>query len=400
MTKRSSFGTIRKLPSRKWQASFVGLNGKRVNAPMTFAFKGEAQDWLKAQRIKLQRTVSGEVFSGSSVDYSLEVLDYIERHISLQTNHLGALLAPSTQELYRRLSKVHLTRFAGMLITEIQKPDIDLWWAQMLETGKKTTASKAYKLLSAALSRAVEDDLILKNPCRVKGAQSAVTGRRAISPSSREVTLLMYAIRPRFQLLIPLVAYTGLRFGEVTELRRKDVIPALRKGNKAFNIHVSRAVTYVGGKFIVGRPKSAKSVRTIEISDELTPLVEQILSNIPADPEALLFPSPSGKHQRHDVFMVAWNQAIKKAGLVDARFTPHGLRHHAASVYAKTGANLPEIMRWLGDNNLSAVERYLHVTDRADDLAFKMTIDEAILNEELLNPIWVEPCSPLENKSK
>jgi integrase len=367
---------------------------------MTFAFKGEAQDWLKAQRIKLQRTVSGEVFSGSSVDYSLEVLDYIERHISLQTNHLGALLAPSTQELYRRLSKVHLTRFAGMLITEIQKPDIDLWWAQMLETGKKTTASKAYKLLSAALSRAVEDDLILKNPCRVKGAQSAVTGRRAISPSSREVTLLMYAIRPRFQLLIPLVAYTGLRFGEVTELRRKDVIPALRKGNKAFNIHVSRAVTYVGGKFIVGRPKSAKSVRTIEISDELTPLVEQILSNIPADPEALLFPSPSGKHQRHDVFMVAWNQAIKKAGLVDARFTPHGLRHHAASVYAKTGANLPEIMRWLGDNNLSAVERYLHVTDRADDLAFKMTIDEAILNEELLNPIWVEPCSPLENKSK
>jgi integrase len=366
---------------------------------MTFAFKGEAQEWLKLKRAKLQRTVTGDVFSGSAVDYSLEVLDYVERHISLQTNHLGALLAPSTQELYRRLAKVHLSRFAGTLITEIQKPDIDLWWAQMLETGKKTTASKAYKLLSAALSRAVEDDVILKNPCRVKGAQSAVTGRKAVSPSSRQVTLLMYAIRPRFRYFVPLVAYTGLRFGEATELRRKDVVPALRKGNKAFNINVSRAVTFVGGRFIVGRPKSMKSNRTIELTDELTPIVHAILDQIPDHPEALLFPNPTGKHQRHDVFMVAWNAAIKKAGLTEVRFTPHGLRHHAASAYAKTGANLPEIMRWLGDNNVSAAERYLHVTDRADELAFKMTVDEAILQEELLERVWVDPISLLENKS-
>ena len=40
--KRRRFGRIRKLPSGKYQASFVGPNGKRQNAPDTFVTKTDA----------------------------------------------------------------------------------------------------------------------------------------------------------------------------------------------------------------------------------------------------------------------------------------------------------------------------------------------------------------------
>jgi hypothetical protein len=40
------FGSIRKLPSGRYQASYLDNNGERVNAPFTFAKKGDASDWL------------------------------------------------------------------------------------------------------------------------------------------------------------------------------------------------------------------------------------------------------------------------------------------------------------------------------------------------------------------
>jgi hypothetical protein len=40
--RRRRFGRVRKLPSGKYQASFVGPNGKRQNAPDTFLSKTDA----------------------------------------------------------------------------------------------------------------------------------------------------------------------------------------------------------------------------------------------------------------------------------------------------------------------------------------------------------------------
>jgi len=50
MSKRRHFGSIRRLPSGRWQARYRDpLTGKRwVPAPTTFETKGEASRWLSA----------------------------------------------------------------------------------------------------------------------------------------------------------------------------------------------------------------------------------------------------------------------------------------------------------------------------------------------------------------
>jgi hypothetical protein len=51
---RRSWGRIRKLPSGKYQASCVEANRERLTAPMTFAFKEDAEAWLYRQRARIE----------------------------------------------------------------------------------------------------------------------------------------------------------------------------------------------------------------------------------------------------------------------------------------------------------------------------------------------------------
>ena len=53
---RRGFGSLRKLPSGRWQASFVGPDLVRRPAPQTFETKGDAEGWLGRRR--------GEVMAG------------------------------------------------------------------------------------------------------------------------------------------------------------------------------------------------------------------------------------------------------------------------------------------------------------------------------------------------
>lgn len=251
--------------------------------------------------------------------------------------------------------------------------------------GEKTTVAKAYGLLSAACARAVEDELILKNPCRIKGGRAASTGKKIDIPEPREIARLTHSINPRFKYLPAFAAYSGLRWGELTELRKKDFTKVERDGHINYLVSVSRAVKFVDGKFTIGKPKTKYSIRTVPITHELTEFIDEMLSGVPGRvDEALIFPSASGTHLRHDVFMNALRVALKNAGITRAAFAPHSFRHFGGTMYALSGATLPEIKKWLGDNSTDAVQIYLHATERTNSIANQMKVDFAISSPELL----------------
>ena len=50
-----SWGWLRKLPSGRWQASYLGDDGRRHNAPRTFTAKIDAEGWLSSERRLLER---------------------------------------------------------------------------------------------------------------------------------------------------------------------------------------------------------------------------------------------------------------------------------------------------------------------------------------------------------
>ena len=56
-SRRRGFGYVRKLPSGRWQASYVGPDLVRRSAPHTFDAKADAEGWLGRRR---EEVVSGE----------------------------------------------------------------------------------------------------------------------------------------------------------------------------------------------------------------------------------------------------------------------------------------------------------------------------------------------------
>lgn len=372
-----NFGFVRKLPSGRFQASYVGPDSTRYNAPNTFKTKTEARDWLAVERSLIVAKAWIAPGTKEPVTENPKFKEYAERHIAVQTNHYGEMLRESTKALYIRLVNSKLAKFHDRKLNEITSADVADWWAEATANGERTSSSKAYKLLSAVLKRAVDESHLTTNPCKVKGAQTATSGRVVAVPTPEQVMAIVTHINRRYSNLVLIKAYSGLRFGEITELRRKDLKkvsrPSLTGDSIAcYEITVKRAVTLVGDKHIVAAPKSRASIRTVQVPSRITEAIDEVLESMPNDPEALLFPAASGGHQRHDVFMNSWNPALIRAGLEGSGLTPHSLRHFAGTQVAKTGANIAEIKDWLGDSSTSAVMRYIHATNRTATLVEKM----------------------------
>ncbi len=386
MAKRRNFGTIRKLPSGRYQASYVAPDDIRYNGPRTFQTKTDASAWLSSIDVDISRGLWVSPKSEAKRATSMQKLsDYLESHIELQITFNGQPIQESTKETYRRIAKNHLGELAEMPINQIRKTDIDNWFSKLAKTGKSTTAGKAYTLVSTVMKRAVDDDLISKNPCSIKGARTASSNKKIDIPTPREIAKILDAINPRLRLLIILQAFGGLRWGEVTALTRKDLYKVLVGTDEVYEIDVNKAVKFVQGAFVLGAPKTQYSIRTVQLSSELTGLIDRELASQPSlDTNSLIVKGEKTEFLRHDVFANNWRRALKRAGLSDRKLTGHGLRHYAGTYFAKAGGNLPEIKKWIGDNSTVAVARYLHSTDRANTIANQMEIDYAVMEPELL----------------
>lgn len=374
MAKKRPFGYVRKLKSGNFQASYPGPDGARYNAARTFKTETEARRNLKEQEalIRLGQWLSPHE-SESVKEKSFSFGEFCERHISLQTTRDGTLLRPSTRALYMRLLSSNLSHFATRSLDSITTGEVSDWWALATAKGRMTSAAHAYKLMKATFNRAISEGLVDRNPCNVRGAAKASTGRRIEVPTIQDIQAISKHINPRFKVMVRFAALAGLRFGEMTSLTRKDFTKTMNQnGTESYIVSVDKTVVFVQGEFKLGPPKSKYSIRRIMLSPHLTNELDEHFQDTKCEsPHSLVFPAANGTFLRHDVFAKAWSNALKKAE-IERNLTPHGLRHFAGSEYALTGANLAELKDWLGDGSTSAVMRYIHATGRSEDLAARM----------------------------
>lgn len=366
MTRRR-FGYVRQLPSGRWQASYIGPDKLRYRAPHTFPTEGAATKWVRFEEALIE---TGQWFAERGQTTPL-FGSYCEKFIDTQTNRYGELLKPTTKHLYRTLLRVHLTKFHNLPLHDIDTPTIREWWSEAIADGKLTSRSRAYKLLSSTMSRAVEDKHITHNPCTIKGAHSAETGKKIVVPTADELARIIECINPRYRVMTILIANSGLRFGEAAALERSDLSMTALDGQPVYTVNVSKTTALINGSIETQSPKSRASVREVKLRPELTPILTRHLNDTTADGVTLMFPNASGGYVRNDVYTNSFRRALKNAK-ADSRITPHSLRHFAGSEFGRAGANVAELARFLGDNSKEAVLRYLHTTDRGDTLLGQM----------------------------
>ena len=231
------------------------------------------------------------------------------------------------------------------------------WYAERNAT-HRTANAHAYALLHAVCATAVGDGLLAENPCTIKRAMSTQRQRQPVILSVEEVGRLADAVEPkRLRALVLISAWCGLRWGEVVELRRKDL------SADAGIISVGRGATHRGGCRI-DVPKSGKP-RVVVVPPHIRGDIGAHLKDyVAADAEALLFaPARGGCHLNDKVFRDYLAPALEKIGREGVRV--HDLRHFAGTQVARVGS-LAETMNHLGHSTVSASLRYQHMVSGRD----------------------------------
>lgn len=175
-----------------------------------------------------------------------------------------------------------------------------------------------------------------------------------------EVYAVADAITPRYRLLVLLAAFTGLRFGELASLRRRDIDTA----NAMLMVRRSQAEMQTGALFDKA-PKSDAGVRPVAFPTELLPDVERHLAGF-AGPgrDGHVFVGPRRGQLRRSNFRDDWINARTKAGITaDVHF--HDLRH-TGNTLAASGASLRELMTRMGHSTPRAALIYQHMVNGRD----------------------------------
>lgn len=372
--RRETFGQVDRLPSGRIRARYTGPDGERHAAPQTFDNLTDARGWLAARRTEIS---SGSwqppsVVAAATAERNQTLSAYSETWLASRTNARGDHLRPRTRDEYRRLLNGPLADLTPLIVRAITPARVRQWRADQLATGRKTQTSRAYGLLNAIMATALIDRITDQNPCVVKGGQSTHTGRAVVPPTDAELDVILASITPRFQALVVTAAVGGLRYGEATALRAKDVTVERDADGalRAVRLDVVRGVVRTAEGIVAGETKSAAGVRRVGIFGPDAEIVAEHVQGLVGD--ALLFPARDGvSYLSQSAFWKHWNPARTAAGRADMPF--HALRHYAGTRYAQAGATPRETMARLGHSSLGAAMRYQHAGNRDDELAARMS---------------------------
>ena len=307
--KSRHFGNIRRLPSGRYQARYRGPDGKMRSASHTFLRKSDASSWLtfKEAEIKIGDWIDPDA---AGVTFG----EYAEQWIA------DRVLKVRTEELYRGLLRNHLlAAFGNVSIGDIDEGAVRRWRKERLQAGPTAkppfgpvVVSKAYRLLHAIFTTAVDDRRVRRNPCRIKA------GGKKESPERRTISLpvvfeIASAIPVRYRALVLLATFTSLRWGELVGLRRNNI------DLEGCEIRVVETTAQLDtGVLQPETPKSQAGRRTVALPSELVPEIRWHLERFaePGD-QGLVFVGPQGAQLRRSNFHRIWARACRKAGQAD-----------------------------------------------------------------------------------
>lgn len=346
-----------------------------------------------------QATVEADMLRGAYVDptrgkqtlgeYALEWMD-------LQT------YGPTTRERREQAIRIHIVPNLGHHSLANLRPSIIQSWVRGLtEDLAPRTVREHFRLLSSILNSAVDDERIVKNPCRSSSIRLPRPDERQVIPwTLDQVADLRRELPDRYRPLLTCATGLGLRQGEVFGLAVDD-IDFLRR-----TVTVRRQVVILRSQQIFALPKGRKS-RIVPLPSSVADDLAAYLARFPARTVALptsaldgpatsarlLVTSREGKAlNRNYVNSHVWKPALRRAHLPETReFMMHGARHLYASLQLEYGVGPRALADYLGHADPAfMMKTYAHLMPEASAKA-AAAVDAMFANLHL--PLTREMCS-------
>ena len=353
---------IARRPDGRWRPRYRDAAGKEH--ARHFQRKVDAQRWLDG--------VTAAVETGTYVDPRagrITVGEWAEKWLEGQ-----AQLKPTTRSRYRGILDRHvLPHWAAVQLIAVSHADVQAWVAAQRVAAAPATVRKHFRVLSLILDLAVRDGRLPRNPCHGVNLPRLEQARRRYLTHAQVHRLADEACRPRpdtrlpyrereimasYRLVVLVLAYCGLRWGELAALKVKRVDLQRRR------IEVAESVVEVDGVLTWGTPKGYER-RSVPVPAFLADELRGHLDD--RAPDDLVFTGlRGGGVLRNRIFRRAGFDRAATAGGLDG-LVPHELRHTAASLAVSSGANVKAVQRILGHASAAmTLDTYADLFD--DDL--------------------------------
>lgn len=321
-----------------------------------------------------QATVEADKLRGSYVDQSrgrMTLGEYADHWLSVQT------FGPTTRERRTQSIRLHIKPFLGSVPLAAVRPNqIQAWVRELSQTLAPRTVHEIVRLLSSILKAAVEDERIVKNPCRSSSIRVPKPDDKPLEPwTTDQIAAMRAALPARYMPLMTLSTGLGMRQGEIFGLAVDD-IDFLRR-----TVTIQRQVAIIAGKLVFALPKGRK-VRSVPLPRSVGDELAAYLQAFPAREVSLPWGEPDGKAEAAQLVLTSrerralnknyvnshvWRPALRAAGVsVTRENMMHGGRHFYASLQLEHGISPRALADYLGHADPAYMMRiYTHLMPEA-----------------------------------
>jgi integrase len=318
---------------------------------------------------RFKAVLEGDMANGSFIDPRQGAVT-LSRFLE---EHLDALLIdvrPSTRNRIEGIYRTHVEpQFGHLPLNAVTTATVGKWVNAMRYTLSPSSVRKNVFALRRVLDLAVSYGLVRSNPVvAVKLPQEPKHEQRFLTHD--EAWILAESVAARYRALVLLAVFGGMRFGELTALRRMHIVPERNQ------VAIRETLVEINGKVSIGPPKTKSSVRVVTIPRSvMAEIVSHMNSYTGEGADALVFTGKRGNCiQRHWFSRYYWTPATNAAGLTGLRF--HDLRHTFVALWVSLGRNPKEVSKAAGHSSVAfTLDRYGHLYDTdSDSLADELDI--------------------------
>ncbi len=276
--------------------------------------------------------------------------------------------------------------WGGRQVAGIEHGEVQRWVGGLAAKRSASVTTRAVQILSGVLERAVRERRIPSNPAT--GLELPRRRRKThVYLTIDELMSVANEARWRRPIVLTL-GLCGMRWGELVAIRVRDV--DLDRGR----IHIRGSATQVGTRIVYDDTKSGDG-RLIMFPEVLRPVFaaqmdgrgpDDLLFTAPGHPRDEFMYSGSGATNRRDGW---FEMAMRRADLGRGHMTVHDLRHTAASLMVRAGANVKAVQRQLGHRSaVMTLDVYADLfDDDLDDLSQAMS--DMLLADDV-GKMWAE----------
>lgn len=350
-------GHVRRTESGRWQARYRDPSGRE--RARNFTRKVDADRFLVG--------IESDKLRGQWIDPEAARIRLSE--VAERWYGTTAPLKPKTRNGYRSLLDSRILPYLGDLqLRQIDPVVVREWAAKLQEDGLSASRIRqARNVLHAVFGLAVDSSMVTRNPVAgVKTPRVVTPPRRYLT--AEQVGKLADAMGSPYDLLVLVLSYSGIRFGEAAALRRSHC------DLDGSRLHIYESLAEVAGQLHFGTTKTHRQ-RVVALPASIRDKLRHHLEEADIASDGLVFTSPKGRAPRYSNFRRRrWTAAIEKAGLSGLEI--HELRHTAASLMMNHGGDPKLIQTQLGHSSISITyDIYGHLfPDRLDELAERLDL--------------------------